>query len=298
MSRSARAGGRAEVLGATTGSIPAYQRTLAHLTVRARLLTAVVMLAALAVMIAGGTAFALQARATDARIDNSLARAVAALRSRRRPRKDPSDGTAVHHREARAARRASATACPARTRACSRCWTGCRSSWAGRRPAAVRLEQDPALVDAARRDPRRRTGRRADDLHTVDAVPPHRGARAARRRPGTEGCSSSGSTARPSRSSLRSTFLTYSRGRARGPRRHRRRRLVRRRAPAAADPAAAGHRPPDHRVRPVRAHHRDRQGRPVRPRPHGERDARPPRARRSGRSASSWTTSATSCARR
>ncbi|MCR8526555.1 hypothetical protein NPM17_27065, partial [Escherichia coli] len=65
MSRSARAGGRAEVLGVSTGSIPAYQRTLAHLTVRARLLTAVLMLSALTVMIAGGTAFALQAAETD-----------------------------------------------------------------------------------------------------------------------------------------------------------------------------------------------------------------------------------------
>ncbi|WP_082573646.1 cell wall metabolism sensor histidine kinase WalK [Cellulomonas sp. Root137] len=80
MSRSARAGGRAEVLGVSTGSIPAYQRTLAHLTVRARLLTAVLMLAALTVMIAGGTAFALQAAETDERMDNSLSRAVAALR--------------------------------------------------------------------------------------------------------------------------------------------------------------------------------------------------------------------------
>ncbi|WP_315094031.1 HAMP domain-containing sensor histidine kinase [uncultured Cellulomonas sp.] len=72
---------RAEVPGTTTGSLPAYQRTLAHLTVRARLLTAVVLLSALTVMIAGGTAFALQAAETDDRMDNSLARAVAALRS-------------------------------------------------------------------------------------------------------------------------------------------------------------------------------------------------------------------------
>ena len=80
MSRSASAGRRADVPGATTGAIPAYQRTLAHLTVRARLLTAVVVLSALTVMIAGGTAFALQAAETDERIDNSLSRAVAALR--------------------------------------------------------------------------------------------------------------------------------------------------------------------------------------------------------------------------
>lgn len=81
MPRSARAGGRAELPGAVTGAIPMHRRSLAHLTVRARLLTAVVLLAALAVMIAGASAFALQARATDARIDNSLARAVAALRA-------------------------------------------------------------------------------------------------------------------------------------------------------------------------------------------------------------------------
>jgi signal transduction histidine kinase len=81
MSHSARAGGRADPVGVTTGSVPAYQRTLAHLTVRARLLTAVVVLSALTVMIAGGTAFALQASETDSRMDNSLSRAVAALRS-------------------------------------------------------------------------------------------------------------------------------------------------------------------------------------------------------------------------
>ena len=39
-----------------------------------------VVLSALTVMIAGGTAFALQAAETDERIDNSLSRAVAALR--------------------------------------------------------------------------------------------------------------------------------------------------------------------------------------------------------------------------
>ena len=91
MSRSASAGRRADVRGATTGAIPAYQRTLAHLTVRARLLTAVVVLSALTVMIAGGTAFALQAAETDERIDNSLSRAVAALASSR-PSEDQTTG--------------------------------------------------------------------------------------------------------------------------------------------------------------------------------------------------------------
>lgn len=81
MSRSASAGRRADLTGASTGAIPAYQRTLAHLTVRARLLTAVVVLSAITVMIAGGTAFALQSAETDERIDNSLSRAVAALRN-------------------------------------------------------------------------------------------------------------------------------------------------------------------------------------------------------------------------
>lgn len=80
MSRSARAGHRADTPSSATGAIPVYQRTLAHLTVRARLLTAVVVLSALTVMIAGGTAFALQTAETDERIDNSLSRAVAALR--------------------------------------------------------------------------------------------------------------------------------------------------------------------------------------------------------------------------
>ncbi|MBO3083529.1 sensor histidine kinase [Cellulomonas fengjieae] len=81
MPRSPRTGARADLAGATTGSIPAYQRTLAHLTVRARLLTAVVVLSALTVLGAGGTAFALQSGQTDERIDNSLSRAVAALRT-------------------------------------------------------------------------------------------------------------------------------------------------------------------------------------------------------------------------
>ncbi|GEK22117.1 sensor histidine kinase [Cellulomonas xylanilytica] len=80
MPRSARAGAHADTPGSATGAIPVYQRTLAHLTVRARLLTAVVVLSALTVMIAGATAFALQAAETDERIDNSLSRAVAALR--------------------------------------------------------------------------------------------------------------------------------------------------------------------------------------------------------------------------
>src|SRR5690349_13176397 len=80
MSRSASAGRRADLAGASTGAVPAYQRTLAHLTVRARLLTAVVVLSALTVMIAGATAFALQSAETDDRIDNSLSRAVAAFR--------------------------------------------------------------------------------------------------------------------------------------------------------------------------------------------------------------------------
>lgn len=73
--------GRADVPGAATGAIPMHRRTVAHLTVRARLLTAVVLLCTLTLTIAGGTAFALQAAATDERLDNSLSRAVAALRT-------------------------------------------------------------------------------------------------------------------------------------------------------------------------------------------------------------------------
>ncbi len=80
MPRSAPTGGRADGPGVSTGSVPVHRRTLAHLTVRARLLSAVVVLSAITVLIAGTTAFALQAAETDARIDNSLARAVAALR--------------------------------------------------------------------------------------------------------------------------------------------------------------------------------------------------------------------------
>jgi two-component system OmpR family sensor kinase len=53
----------------------------AHLTVRARVLSAVLLLAALAVLIAGATAYALQAQRTDARIDDSLRRAVDVLRT-------------------------------------------------------------------------------------------------------------------------------------------------------------------------------------------------------------------------
>ncbi len=54
-------------------------RRTAHVTVRARLLGAVVALAGLTVLIAGAAAFALQTQATDARIDSSLGRAVEVL---------------------------------------------------------------------------------------------------------------------------------------------------------------------------------------------------------------------------
>lgn len=63
------------------GSAPApAPLTAAHLTVRVRILTAVIVLSALTVLVAGATAFWLQSRETDARIDNSLARALTALR--------------------------------------------------------------------------------------------------------------------------------------------------------------------------------------------------------------------------
>ena len=67
--------------GVSPGSSAAYQRTPAHLTVRTRVLAAVLVLASLAVLIAGGTAFALQWQRADARIDASLARAVDDLRT-------------------------------------------------------------------------------------------------------------------------------------------------------------------------------------------------------------------------
>lgn len=53
---------------------------VAHLTVRARVLSAVLLLAALAVVIAGATAYLLQAQRTDKRIDDSLVRAIDVLR--------------------------------------------------------------------------------------------------------------------------------------------------------------------------------------------------------------------------
>ncbi|AEE45117.1 sensor histidine kinase [Cellulomonas fimi] len=62
------------------GSAPVRARGRRRLTVRVRILASVIVLAALTVLIAGATAFWLQSRETDARIDNSLTRAVAALR--------------------------------------------------------------------------------------------------------------------------------------------------------------------------------------------------------------------------
>ena len=54
-------------------------RRAGHITVRTRLLGAVVGLAGLTVLIAGAAAYALQTQSTDARIDNSLTRAVDVL---------------------------------------------------------------------------------------------------------------------------------------------------------------------------------------------------------------------------
>ena len=62
-----------------------------HLTVRARVLAAVLLLAALAVLIAGAAAFALQSQRTDARIDLSLARAVDVLRTGAPKGAEPAD---------------------------------------------------------------------------------------------------------------------------------------------------------------------------------------------------------------
>ncbi|UZN02287.1 sensor histidine kinase [Cellulomonas sp. S1-8] len=59
----------------------APRATTSRVTVRGRLMTAVVALTAAAMTVAGVTGLALQLRATDARIDDSLSRAVTALRS-------------------------------------------------------------------------------------------------------------------------------------------------------------------------------------------------------------------------
>jgi two-component system OmpR family sensor kinase len=144
MSRSARAGGRVDVAGPPTGAVPMHRRTLAHLTVRARLLTAVVVLAALTVMTAGASAFALQAAATDDRIDNSLARAVAALRGVE-SKPDPTTGLpftsvkAVLHEGVR-------NRVPGKNEGVVALVNGRAVWWAARETRAVRLEQDPTLV--------------------------------------------------------------------------------------------------------------------------------------------------------
>ncbi|MFC0644890.1 sensor histidine kinase [Cellulomonas phragmiteti] len=72
--------------GPTTGhavAVPAEpaRGPTSRVTVRGRLMTAVVALTAAAMTISGVTGLALQLRATDARIDDSLSRAVSALRT-------------------------------------------------------------------------------------------------------------------------------------------------------------------------------------------------------------------------
>ncbi|MEZ0449541.1 sensor histidine kinase [Cellulomonas sp. ICMP 17802] len=146
MPRPARAGGRADVPGVTTGAIPLHRRPLAHLTVRARLLTAVVLLAALAVMITGGTAFVLQARATDARMDNSLARAVAALRSVQ-AKGDPSTGLPFDSVKS-VLYAGVLNRVPGKNEGVFALLNGRPVYWAAPETRAVHLEQDPDLVAA------------------------------------------------------------------------------------------------------------------------------------------------------
>jgi two-component system, OmpR family, sensor kinase len=66
---------------ALTVPADAARRPASHVTVRGRLMTSVVALTAAAMTISGVTGLALQLRATDARIDDSLTRAVSALRT-------------------------------------------------------------------------------------------------------------------------------------------------------------------------------------------------------------------------
>ncbi|MBO0899609.1 HAMP domain-containing histidine kinase [Cellulomonas sp. zg-ZUI22] len=73
----------------------ALRATGARVTVRGRLMTAVVALTAAAMTVAGITGLALQLRATDARIDESLTRAVSALRTSQAEGETQPDGTRV-----------------------------------------------------------------------------------------------------------------------------------------------------------------------------------------------------------
>ena len=151
MSRTPATGRRADLPGATTGPVPAYQRTLAHLTVRARLLTAVVVLSALPVMIAGGTAFALQAAETDERIDNSLARAVAAMRkleSELDPTTDLAYSSVTDVLEEGVRARV-----PGKNEGVIALLDGLPVWWPAAVTRSVRLEEDPELVEVLARLP-------------------------------------------------------------------------------------------------------------------------------------------------
>ncbi|MBD7918276.1 HAMP domain-containing histidine kinase [Cellulomonas sp. Sa3CUA2] len=86
--------------GPTTGHalvVPpeAARRPTSRVTVRGRLMTAVVALTAAAMTISGVTGLALQLRATDARIDDSLTRAVSALRTAQVEGEAQPDGSRV-----------------------------------------------------------------------------------------------------------------------------------------------------------------------------------------------------------
>ena len=158
-------------------------------------------------MIAGGTAFALQAAETDERMDNSLSRAVAALRSVEAEGR-PGTKPAVQQRE----RRAQA----GRARPGARQERGRRR--AARRRAGVAAGPGDPVGPArggarargrARRDERRHPVRAADRDHVGHAVPLDRRPGPAGRGP-RHGLFVVAFDRSAEMSSLRSTFLTYS----------------------------------------------------------------------------------------
>ena len=195
MSRSASAGRRADVHGATTGAIPAYQRTLAHLTVRARLLTAVVVLVGAdgddrrrdGVRAAGGR---------DRRADRQLPVPSRRCAPRRRGRRRPGDGAAVRERGRACSARVSAPGCPGKNEGVLTLLDGRTRLEPAPETRSLRLEERPRAGRRAGRDPARRPVGAADGQHVRHAVP-------AGRRPGAvaaatrrTGCSSSRSTGR------------------------------------------------------------------------------------------------------
>lgn len=80
---------------AVAAPVESGRGTASRVTVRGRLMTAVVALTAAAMTISGVTGLALQLRATDARVDDSLSRAVTALRATQAEGTELPDGTPV-----------------------------------------------------------------------------------------------------------------------------------------------------------------------------------------------------------